>query len=161
MKKWGIVIMLIIWVIVAQCQVFLQIEKFNSPHSIKMMEGDYIQIKTYAYPDDWRAMRIEQIMVDDNVIIFSDDMLSITEISEARIRKNTVKQVALLLETFGITWFTFAGILQVVGRWDFGVDTAVIGGTALIGGYVLDKTKGHSVYKMGKNARLRIVDLRM
>lgn len=146
---------------VGYSQIYFQIEKYNSPKTLKFIEGDFLWIKTYEYPDDWRRLQIEQIMVDEDVIIFDKDMLFLTDIKAIKMVQKPAQHLSVLFNSFGISWFVFAGILHITDRWEFGRDTAIIGGSALTLGYGVKKTFGKKTFKMGKNARVRIIDLRI
>jgi len=51
-------------------------------------------------------------------------------------------------------------IIQKDDSFKIGIDTAAIAGGAVLLGLVFQKILGRKKYKLGKNARLRFVDLR-
>ena len=68
---------------------------------------------------------------------------------------------------FGISWFAFAGLLTGLNEvgalensFNFGTDTAIIGGSALVTGYLTKKLFATVTRKLNGKNRLRIVDLR-
>lgn len=141
-------------------QVFLQIEPYNTPHTIKFQVGDQLWLKTFE-DDEYSLMEIEQIMIDEDVIIFDQAFLALESIKEVKLERKGIEPLSNLLMGFGVSWFSFAGILELADRWDFGTDTAIIGGTAVVSGFLIKKTMAKKRYRMGKNARLRIIDLRI
>lgn len=143
-----------------EAQVYLQIEQYNSPHTIKFQVGDELWIKTYE-DDEYDLMEIEEIMIEEDVVIFDSGFLALESIKEVRMERRGAEPLSNLLMGFGVTWFAFAGILELTDNWDFGTDTAIIGGTAIGSGFLIKKTMSKRKYKMGKNARLRIIDLRI
>lgn len=142
-------------------QVYLQIETFNSPKTIKFVEGESIWIKTYEDGAEYELMEIEEIMIKENVVVFDRAFLALESIKEVRIERRGVEAMSNLLIGFGVSWFAFAGILELADRWDFGTDTAIIGGAAIGSGLMIKKSIGKKRYRMGKNSRLRIIDLRI
>jgi hypothetical protein len=67
---------------------------------------------------------------------------------------------------FGAAWFVFAGIIEggrsfgvLETNYKFGTDTAIIGGTALLTGFLTKKIWGTAIKKMNDRNRLRIIDL--
>lgn len=141
-------------------QVFLQIEPFNTPHTIKFQVGDQLMLKTYE-DDEYTLMEIEEIMIDEDVIIFDRTFLALESIKEVKLDRKGIEPLSNLLMGFGISYLSFAGILELADRWDFSADTAVIGGGAVASGFLIKRTMGKKRFRMGKNARLRIIDLRI
>jgi len=65
-----------------------------------------------------------------------------------------------MLQTFGTAWFAFGGVAHFAySTFTFGVDTLVIGGTAMASGWLIRKLLKYKKYKIGRRTRLKILDL--
>lgn len=145
----------------ASAQKFLQLELPGDPIAIKYYEGFAITYQLADYPDDWITSRIKTIDVDNNMLVFDDGFVNIKDITHVQRSRGWVKALGISLNTFGVSWLTFGGLSAAFSDYEFGWDTAVIGGVSLGLGYVLKKWLYKKKYKIGKNARLRMLDITM
>jgi len=100
-------------------------------------------------------------MPEENALIMNGEIFSLSDFSEVRIRNKWAKGLAVRLYQFAVVWFTYAGILAATGDYEIRTDTFIIGGTSITLGLLIEKIFGTKKFKIGKNARLRIIDLRL
>jgi len=150
----------------AQAQIYLQIEVFNSAKTIKFVPGDIIRFKTKQFPKDWQTGVLEQILLADNVIILNGVIFNLNEFKEVKILRPWAQTTSFVLNKFGIAWFVFAGIADLANlpagpeTFKIGPDTVAIGGAALGLAAIIKYGFAKKRYKLGKNSRLRLIDLR-
>ena len=143
-----------------QGQVVLYFEKLKDVEPEKIYEGQHIHVKLKDYPNEWNTIRIDRILKEENVIFYDGGMFNIEEITHIRMKRGWVSGMSVSLTTFGTVWLAYGGIAHfAVGNFDFGVDTAVIGGGSLLIGWLLRKFFKWKKYKIGKKNRLKILDL--
>jgi hypothetical protein len=144
----------------AVAQKFMQIEVDNEVNALKFYEGAKLTFKTKDYPDDWQTNVIEKILVEDNVILLKDQMINIKDVTEIKLINGTTKAFGALFKTFGAGWFLFGGIAHFTSETNkFTWGQFGIGATAIGIGYLFDKVASKRIYKMGKNANLRLLDI--
>lgn len=150
-----------------QGQIFLQLEKFNSPKTIKFVEGDQIEFRIHAYPKTWRTGILDQILIDDETIVLDGDFFQLDELKDIRIYRPWARVLGRSFIQFTGAWFGYAIFLDVFNigglfgedNFTVGVDTLVVGGTAFGLGLLLRNVFGRKKFKLGKNSRLRLLDL--
>lgn len=151
-------------------QIFLQLEQFNSPKTIKFIEGDILEFRLHAYPKTWRRGTLSRIMLEEEAIILDGDIFKLQDIKELRITKHGLQLLGIRMYQFAAVWSTFAIIADVANApvafgeddsFKIGIDTAAIAGGAAILGLLFQKILGRKKYKLGKNSRLRFIDLRL
>jgi len=142
-------------------QIFLQLEKYNKTKVHKLATGSIFECKLKKYPDHWQSYTIDRIMPEENALIMNGEIFSLSDFSEVRIRNKWAKGLAVRLYQFAVVWFTYAGILAATGDYEIRTDTFIIGGTSITLGLLIEKIFGTKKFKIGKNARLRIIDLRL
>jgi hypothetical protein len=62
------------------------------------------------------------------------------------------------LTTFGSAWLLYGGIAIIFGLPNVVARDLIIGGVAIIGGWVIQRLS-RKVYTMGKNGRIRLLDI--
>lgn len=140
-------------------QIFLQLEFYDNPKSIKYQVGEQLTFKTEE-SSQWITKRIEKLDYDNQIIIFTSSYQDLTEITQVKRHKKWVKQLGLKLMQFSAAWFLYGGIAHFAADdFDFGYDTLGIGGGALLTGYVMYKFAGTSTYDVKNKERLRIIDV--
>lgn len=141
-------------------QVVLYMEIMTEIKPIKYYEGQTLMFKSKEFPEDWRMVKIERLMDEEKLILFDGGMLKLEDIIEIRRTRPWSKVVGYMLQTFGVAWFGFGGLAHfTTDNFNFGVDTAVIGGTAIVSGYLIRKIFKYKKYKVGRKVRLKILDL--
>lgn len=145
----------------AQSQIYLQIERYNKPKVIKLAPGSILECKLKEYPDHWQTYTIDRIMPEENALIMNGVIFSLSDFNEIRLRNKWAKSLSIKMYQFGIVWFTYAGIISATGDYEIRKDTFIIGGTALTLGLLIEKIFWTKKFKIGKNSRLRIIDLRL
>lgn len=150
-------------------QKFIQLELPGDPIANKYFEGRIISYKLEDYPDDFFDKTIQRIDIENNLLVFDDGFINVDEITHIRRYRPWAKALGYLLNTFGAVWLGYGAIATSFADDDgfgnegtkFGWDTAIIGSTAIVAGWVLRKWLYKKDYKLGKHARLRMLDITM
>lgn len=149
-------------------QIFFQLERSGTTNVQRYAAGDRIVFKTKDYPDAWQKNKIFRILPEDNALVFDDRITYLQDITYFKYYRPWPNGIGTNLMRFGGAWFLFAGIIEggrelgvLDTRYTFGTDTAVIGGTALLSGFLIKKLWGVSVKKINSKNRVRIIDLRL
>jgi len=145
----------------ANAQIVLQLEKVNQVKTYKYVPGYSLIIKQKDFPDVWTRKEISDILVKENTIVFEDLIVPLDDIIGVRHENMMVKGLSKKLNQFGFTWLVFAGVLQVLDRYDIGTDTFAVAGGAFALSYGIKALFFRKTFKIGKNSRLRILDLNM
>ena len=140
-------------------QYILQLEKFRVTRGEKFYPGQKITFKDKAFPDEWRTETIERIIPSDSLIITEMGMIHINDFTHFRTFNEKVNAISKMLKTFAAAWFLYGGLAYIGADFDFGWDTAIVGGTAFVSGWLLKKLFYKNTYKLGKKHRLRILDI--
>ena len=150
-------------------QKFIQLELPGDPIAFKYFEGSSIAYKLADYPEDFFNKTIQTIDIDNELLVFDDRFIEVSEITHIRRFRPWAKALGYSLNTFGVVWLGYGALGAAFAEDDgfgnegtrFGWDTAVIGGTALLTGWILRKWLYKKDYKIGKHARLRMLDITM
>jgi len=144
----------------ASAQVFLQIEKINDPKTIKFGRSNLIEFKHKDYPDDWQRGRIDDILYDENVVVFTNQIVHLDEIEAIKIYRPGIKALGQTILAFSYAWCVYGGIAALASEeFSLGLNEILIGGFGILTGTLIKKFSSKT-YKMGKSYRMRIVDLR-
>lgn len=141
-------------------QVFIQLEHYDDPVSTRFFIGDYFMYQTSSTGKKWFNEKIESIQFDEEMVYFTSGMLKLDEITKVKVYKRWARGFGDLLIRFGGGWFAYAGVTHFLNEdWNFGWDTAAIGGTAIFLGFLMKKVVATSTYNVKKKNRLRIMDI--
>jgi len=142
----------------AQTVLYMELMKEEKP--IKYYEGQTLSFKSTAFPDEWQNVMITRIIDEEKIITYDGGLLKLDDITAIRRERSWPLVVGYGLQTFGFSWLVFGGLAHfTTDNFDFGVDTAVIGGTALATGWIVRKFFRYKKYKIGRRVRLKILDL--
>lgn len=156
--------------LVCQSQIFLQLERFNSPKTIKFIEGDELEFRLHEYPKTWRKGILDRIMLEEERIILDGGIYQLDEIKDLRITRHNLRILGTRFYQFSVVWSTFAAIADLsnapvaLGQDDsfkIGLDTVAISAGSAFLGFLSRSVFGRKKYKLGKNSRLRFLDLRL
>ncbi len=142
-------------------QIYLQIEKFNQARTIKLSPGESLEYTTYQYPDTWVRQKIRYILPEENKIVLDEGIFDISEFKDIRFYRKWARVMGNQLMNFSTVWFVYGGIASLTSDFTFNTGDLLIGGTPLVTGFVIKKAFYKRKIRMGKNGRLRIVDLRI
>ena len=148
-------------------QVYLQLEKAHSLKTWRFQNGDRITFQTQFYPGKWQSGKILQVLPEDNAVFFEDRIVHVKDFTKIQFKRPFVDGLGTNVMRFGVGWFAFAGIIEA-GRstgvletdYRFGTDTAIIGGTAILSGYLTKILWGKVVRQINDKNRIRIIDTR-
>lgn len=150
-------------------QKFIQLELPGDPIANKYFEGSSFAYKLVDYPDEFFNKVIKTIDIKNEILVFEDGYIEIADITHVRRFRPWAKALGYSLSTFGAVWITYGGIAHFFADDDglenegtrFGWDTAAIGGTAMLAGWIMRKWLYKKDYKLGKHANLRMLDITM
>ena len=140
-------------------QVLLQLEIFKEIDAVKFGPGDQITYKTKAFPKDWQTKKLKRIITGDDILVFEDGMVNLSEITQFRLRNGTAAGMGKLFTGFGAGWFLFGGIAHFASDYKFTWGSFAIGAVATGVGWLLNKVVSKRTFKIGKTANLRIIDI--
>jgi hypothetical protein len=140
-------------------QVLLQLEINKEVEAIKFGIGDVLMIKTKESNDEWQKRKLERLILDQNIIIFEDGMVALSDITHLRLVNNTAAGAGKMLMGFGTGWVVFGGLAHVTTEYKFTWGTFAVGAVAVGVGWLFNKVVAKKTYRMGKNANLRIIDI--
>ncbi len=140
-------------------QRILQLEIQREVDAIKFYEGESIVFKSAEFPKDWQEKTIERIIVEDGIIIFTDGMVMLKDITQLRLENNAAQIGGKVLSGFGAGWLLFGTIANFTTDNKLSWTDVAIGATAVTLGWILSKFISKKTYKIGGNANLRLLDV--
>lgn len=142
----------------------LLVEKLNSPRTLKIYEGNYIQYRLVD-DKDWYRGRIEGLRDDVQLIAFEDRLVPLADVATLRQGRSWARNIGTMLTTFGVAWSLFAVVGTATDgnpdtryEWSDAIVTGAFSGTGLVLPLVLGDKRMH--VGEGKKRRLRIIDIR-
>ena len=153
----------------AAAQKFIQLELPGDQIVNKYFVGSSIVYKLIDYPNEYFNKIIKKIDIENEILVFDNGHIKVAEITHIRRFRPWAKALGYSLNTFGVVWITYGVLGDVFADDDglgdegtrFGWDTAIIGGTAILTGWIMRKWLYKKDYKLGKHARLRMLDITM
>lgn len=148
-------------------QLYFQLEKAGSLKVKKYSVGNEINFKTTKIPDEWQKGTIVEILPADGALVFDDRISYLRDFSYFRYKRPWPNGIGISLFRFGIAWMVFAGIIEGGRRlgvldtqYEFGTDTAIIGGSSMLSGFLIKQLWSEAIIKINERNRVRIIDLR-
>jgi hypothetical protein len=141
-------------------QKFIQMEKYGSAKVKKYYIGDELTYKLREYPNDWTTGVIEDIILAENLVVFTNRAVKLGEITDIRSFKPVRWSVPLAknLYRFGVSW----GVFSLLGPL---VDTpitwaaAIVPASAFVTGFLIKRIFKQRTYRLGKRRWLRMLDM--
>lgn len=148
-------------------QIYFQYEQANTLKVRKYQAGDIITFRLKQFGKEWISDDILQLVPEDNTVVFYDQIVQLDEFTHFQYDRPWANTVGTSLMTFGGSWLIFGGAIEGLRRLDaidtnyeFGTDTAIIGLSTIVTGYLTKKLWSKALKKMNKRNRVRIIDLR-
>jgi len=138
----------------------LQVEVINSLDKLEYYVGQRVNYTVKSYPDEWRKGVITDILVDDQVIIFNNDMVALDQFSAVKRFNTPARMLGGMLFTFGAGWTLYGVVATLVSDFRFTGQELFIGLGSLGSGFLISKLFNYHKYDLEKGARLRIIDRR-
>ncbi len=160
MRYWMLCLGLLFLVIsTTQAQRYLQMER-SGTHKVKRYSpGDEV---TFRLGDDptWYTEEIREIMVNENLIVFTNRAVRVEEISYIRRfnGRRWSKPVGQQLYNFGLGWLLFSLGDALVGG-DLTNLAFIVPAVAGATGFLIQKIFRQRTFKMKGKRRLRLLDL--
>ena len=142
-------------------QVFLQLERYNNPKSIKFYEGDKLEFRLKEFPDTWRSGMIIDLKPEEQLVLFQETYYHINDFSELRLRYPAVKSIGNKLMQFSGAWYLYGGIASLASS-EYGMSKKeiLLGGSVAALGFLTKKLFYKKRVKLGNKKRLRVMDIR-
>lgn len=143
----------------SEAQTFLQLEKSGSFKVERFYEGAELIFQLEG-DEQWYEETIEEIFVEDNLIHFSNRVVSVSKIIAIRDFERTkfFRSMGNKLLIFAGTYAVFSVLATLVG-WEINTDTAIIGGSAVGLGLLFKWIFKHKTWKIKGRKRLRVLSL--
>lgn len=141
-------------------QKFLQIEKIGSLKIKKFYIGDDLNYRLKG-DKTWYTGTIQDLIIDENIILFENRYIKMDQIRTIRKKLQWSQSLGSQMYIFAASWLFFSGTADLIGWWEVRWDTAIIAGSALVGGFLIKKIFKYKKYKIGKRRRLRMLDITM
>ena len=143
----------------ATSQIFVQLEIYNSANVKKYQVGDKFVFRTKEFPNEWQKKRIREIQYDNNIIMFDRTFVYVDDITMVRTFNPVPFTIAKGLYAFSAQALLFGGISSIFeGNVSWTLPVYVLGGVGF--GAFLDVIS-YKRHRMGKNSRIRLLDLRI
>lgn len=144
-------------------QLFVKIEKSGTTFSERIYPGKLLEFKTMQ-DEDWRQAELIDIIPETQLLLFDDqvhELSSIVAIRDNR-RSRWSGPLGTSLMTFGLSWNVYAGGAHFFDEtFTYTKRDAIIGGTAILSGYLLQRLIRYKTIRLDGKYRLRIVDMRI
>lgn len=146
----------------ASAQKILQMEKYGKVKTKRYYLGDEL---IYQLKDDknWYSATIDDIKVEEKIVLFNNRYVKLDEIHALKSFHNRgwSSKAGYSLMVFGGSWSFFAlgGMLIDADRFAYQKSDAIVTGTALLSGWLIQKLFKSKTYKMGKRKWLRVLDI--
>ncbi|MBT8218611.1 MAG: hypothetical protein KJP00_02220 [Bacteroidia bacterium] len=148
----------------SNAQKILQIEKKNSPKTIKFVTTDIISIRTID-SDNWYSGKIYDFNFEKDAIIFEDRIVFLNDIKALRVGRSgyvngMLRGLSISMMTFGVNW----ALLSAIDGWvseerNFDESDAYLSAGSIATGYLLTKIFSLKTYRMGKKWNFRLLNL--
>lgn len=140
-------------------QVYLYLEDMMQVQAIKIPEGASISIKTLK-ATRWTNYRIEKLYAEDNIIIHSNGMIDLADVTHLRIQRKWVVALGSSLQAFGSAWAVYGLIILAANPSVVQLSSIAVGSLIPIAaGYIMKKIWKYKKYKINQKTRLKILDL--
>ena len=144
-----------------QGQVFVQLELFNDPSAKKYTIGDKITYRMNYSEKDWYKGTIKEILIAENTLILSNDIVAINDISDFMLYRQSINVFSGLLQAFGSVYVIQGALGSLAGRGNVNLLNVVsVGAGSYLFGWIFRKLFYKIPVHLGTKNRLRIVDLR-
>lgn len=144
-------------------QLFVKIEKSGTTFSERIYPGKLLEFKT-THDEDWRQAELIDIIPETQLLLFDDqvhELSSIVVIRDNR-RSRWSGPLGTSLMTFGLSWNVYAGGAHFFDEtFTYTKRDAIIGGTTILSGYLLQRLIRYKTIRLDGKYRLRIIDMRI
>lgn len=145
----------------ASGQLFLQLERYNNPASIKFYIDQTLEFRLKAYPKTWRKERIIDLIPEEQLVVFEDSYYHIDEFKDIRRRFKTVKTLGERLMQFSAAWFVYGAVATLASDgYTMSNREIILGGSVATIGLLLRDVFSKKKIKLTKKRRLRVMDTR-
>jgi hypothetical protein len=144
-------------------QKFLQIEKYGKTKVLKFYVGDKLTYQIKGDKKTWYKGTINDLLVDDNIIVFENRAVKMKDITVIRTFKNAglSRSLSFQLYAFAAGFGAFSVVATLIGWWQLSALTAIVVGSAFVAGLLVRHIFKWKTHKMGKRNWLRMLDLTM
>ncbi len=141
-------------------QKFLQMERVGSFKVKRYYPGEQVTFKIQG-DDSWYTEDILDVLIEDEIVLFTYRAIRIENITHLRSfqRKRWSKPIGQQLYNFGAGWLLFSLGAAIIREPPLSQSSFTVPLTAGALGFLIQKIFRQQTYKMGKNRRLRLLDL--
>jgi len=157
--KFNLTYLFLLFTLIGEAQIYLQLEKANNPISQKFPIGSIMDIKTARDSENWIRITLTDVFYPEQVIVFQHGFEKIADITHIRLYNNWAKNLGEQLSRFSMAWVLYGGIAHLAFDSEIGLPEVIIGVASFLTGWLIKKFWYKKTYKMGNVHRLRIVDL--
>ena len=144
----------------ANAQVYVQLELFNDPVARKYAIGDQVTYRMNYQEKGWNKGVIEEILIDANALVLSNDIISLKDVSHFMVYRQSVNIFAYLVQGFGLGWLINGAIASLIDKDIKILNVLAISGSSMAGGWIFRKLFYRVPIPLNEKNRLRIVDTR-
>ena len=147
----------------AKGQLFVKIEKSGTTFSERIYPGKLLVFKTQE-DEDWRQAELIDIIPETQLLLFEDQVHKLSSIIAIRDNRRSrwSGPLGTSLMTFGLSWNVYAGGAHFFDEtFTYTKRDAIIGGTTILSGYLLQRLVRYKTIRSDGKYRLRIIDMRI
>ena len=144
-------------------QLYFQLENAFTTDVKRYSIGDALQYRTKEFEENWLTDKIVRILPQDDALVFYDKIIYLDEITHVRYNQPWANGLGTSLMGFGIGWLSYGGAIEglrgigaIETQYEFGWDTAIIGASSLVSGYLIKNSwkgcKENEQEQSGKNS---------
>ena len=141
-------------------QKVLQLEKYGKAKVKKHFIGEELTFRLKDDKNYWYKDVIQDILVEEGIIIFSNRAVKLDEIDAIRSFKvaRFGQSMSRNLFIFGASWTIFSLIGLPIG-WNVGIGDAILVVADTIAAFLVRNLFRYRTFRVGKKRRLRLLDL--
>lgn len=160
MKPTLYLLFLLYCIVPASAQKFIQMEKYGSAKVKKYYLGDQLTYKLKEFPDTWTTSTIEDIVMSENIVIFNNRSVNLSELIAIRSYKPSRWSVPIArsLYRFGLSWGVFS-LLGPLAGFPLTWAAAIVPAAAFTTGFLIKSIFKHRTFRLGKRRWLRMLNM--
>lgn len=140
-------------------QKVLYLEEMTEVKALKFYQGETVEMKLHSDPEVWHKVKLTQIMDDQDLILSDLGMIQLADISHIRRRRKAISAISAMLKGFGAGILVF-GTLGQLGENPASMEGVIAVAASSFGaGWLTNKLWKYKVYKIGRQNRLKLIDL--
>lgn len=119
----------------------------------------YIPTLTVDLPDAWRKVSLDRILDKEGVILSTMGMIKLDDISHLRKKRIGIVAISGMLKGFAGGILVFGTLGQLGKNPASMLGVIAVSGSSFAAGWLMNKFWKYKVYKVGRQNRLKLLDL--